>query len=127
LNDARRDPDAVRAQLVLAGAVFLVLLIAAVNLSGLFLARTIARLRELAVRTALGAGRRRVLQQALVESALVGVIGGVLGVLLAATGLWFLGSYAPDRFGGAQQLDRQLATFSSPALDWRVILFGGLL
>src|SRR5690606_35137205 len=117
----------VRAQLVLSGAVFFVLLIAAVNLSGLFLARVIGRLRELAVRTALGAGRRRQLQQAVVESVLVGAIGGALGVVLAAAGLWFLGVNAPERFGGVQPLGCQLATFCSPGLDWRVILFGVLL
>ena len=125
LDDARRDPAAVRAHLVLAGAVLFVLLIAAVNLSGLLLARTVGRSREMAVRTALGAGRRRVVQQAVVESGIVGVLGGALGAALAAGALALLATLASPRDGVARATFAQLDSFATPAVDWRLVAFAG--
>jgi predicted permease len=106
------------ALLVLMGAVGCVLLIAAVNVAHLLLARTTARERELSLRAALGAGRGRVVQQLLTESIVLAAVGGLGGVVLAHLGVASLRALAPDSIPrvGDVRVDTWTLAFTAAAV-----------
>ena len=98
---------------LLLGAVSVVLLIACVNIASLLLARAVSRERELSMRAALGASRSRLVRQCLTESAVLGLSGGLLGLLLAYAGMRPFIALWPGSLPRAQEVH----------LDWRMMLF----
>jgi predicted permease len=112
---------------VLMGMVGLVLLIACANVANLLLARGAARQREIAIRMAVGAGRFRLVRQFLVESLLLSLIGGGVGLLVAAWTISGLVSTIPQSFGAeglSTQLDARLLGFNFALAVLTGLVFG---
>src|SRR5215472_5819825 len=98
--------------LVLMGAVILIILLAAVNVANLLLARASGRQREMAMRLALGATRSRLIRQMLTESVILSLVSGVIGVLTAIAALQFV-----------QFLPARIPRLAEVQVDWTVLAF----
>ena len=109
------------ALLVLAGAVSFVLLMACANVANLLLARAADRRRELAIRTAVGASRGRIVTQLLTESLMLALAGGVAGLLVGAVGVRLLLAFSPGNIPRIN--DPSHAAAAIDMLDGRVLLF----
>jgi putative ABC transport system permease protein len=101
----------------LIGAAVCVLLIACTNLANLLLVRALVREKELAVRTAIGAGRERLVRQLTTESLVLALLGGALGVVAAGVTVPLLTRLIPN----------SLPVEQASGFDWRVLLFAGVL
>ena len=106
-----------RTVLVLWGAVALVMFLACANVASLMLSRTVGRQREMAVRAAVGAQRWQLVRQLLIESVLLGLVGGGLGVLIAVWSKGLIASVVPEGFTSA------VHDINTISMDWRVFVF----
>ena len=111
---------------ILLGAVAFVLLVACVNVANLLMARASARERELAIRASLGASRARVMRQVIIECLPLGVIGAILGVILAVWGIDLLSSLLPATLPRGNQitLNARVLLFTSGAALLAMLMFG---
>ncbi len=121
LMKQRITGDARPSLLILLGAVGLVLLLACANVANMLLARASGRAREIAVRAALGAGRGRIVRQLLIESLLLALAGGAIGLMFGSWGVRALLALAPADLPRIQEIA------ASPALNPEVAAFTLLL
>jgi putative ABC transport system permease protein len=115
-----------RPLLMLFVAVAFVMLVACANIGGLFMARSVVRAGELALRVTLGAGRRRIMQQLLAECLLVSAVGAAIGITLAVWGTHLLIAASPADLStnGPISLDTRAIVFAIALALVAILLFG---
>jgi predicted permease len=114
---AHRTGDLARVFILLMASVCLVLLLACANIGGLLLMRMTTRAREMAIRTAIGAGRRRLARQLVTETVLITLLGGAFGIYLASFGLQALEVLGP----------RDIPRLAEASLNLPVLIFAAAL
>jgi putative ABC transport system permease protein len=127
LHDSLMGPELQRTSVLLLAVVGFVLLMCCANVANLLLARTSARARELAIRTAIGAGRGRVVAQMLTESLVLALAGGALGIAVGAAILRVAPSVIPPGFlspAVVLQFDARVAAFGLAAAIAVGLVFG---
>jgi predicted permease len=123
-EDVRVNPGARAAVLALLAAAMLVLLVACANLSGLLLARVLRRAHDSAVRVAVGASRWRLVRASLVESSVLAIMGGALGLGLATVGTHVMALAWPRQFLSSEQGELQAVSVDTLGVDGAVLAFG---
>jgi predicted permease len=123
IREARVDPMLRQSALVLLASAACVLVIACVNVASLLLARARVRRREIAVRLAIGSGRRRLVQLLLTEGLVMAAIAGVCGTLLAWWGVGVFARTAPAVIASGRNNYAAIGGLGAPALDPGVLVF----
>jgi len=122
-REAKVDPAIKKSFLILFAAVVLVLLIACVNSANLLLVRARLREKEIAIRLALGASRSHVIRLLLIESTILGVLGGVLGLVVAVFGIYLLNIIRPANNPAEWARNFQILDFNIAQFDARLLAF----
>jgi predicted permease len=123
LREAKVDPTIKKSFLILFVAVVFVLLIACVNSANLLLARSLSRQKEIAIRLALGARRSHIIRLLLIESSILGLLGGLFGLLLAIWGTNLLNVIRPANNPAEWARNFQILDFNVATLDASVLIF----
>ena len=123
LTDARVDPASRRSVTLLFSAAACLLVIACVNVASLILARSGGRQREMAIRLSIGATRRQLVWQLLIEGLVLAAAAGAAGVVVAAWGVKIVGGTSPAFIASWQNDYGAIGTFSTVSFDWRILVF----
>jgi len=127
LADAKTDPALRKSLFIMFGAVGFVLLIACVNMANLLIGRSISRQKEVAVRLAIGASRGALIRQFLTESVLLGLVGGIAGLFVAAYAVDVATMLRPEASGDFWALYARSMKPESVQLDGSVLAFNFML